>query len=59
MVQVVLPADGSLEGAQIQPLLAFHAGPIVAVAPSPFCHTAVTAGADGTVRLLDYRYALL
>ena len=57
VVQVALSADGSVEGARIQTVLAFHAGPILGLSASPFCHTAATAGADGTLRLFDYRYA--
>ena len=56
-VQVTLSANGSIDGARIQTVLAFHAGPVVGVCASPFCHTAASAGADGTLRLFDYRYA--
>lgn len=56
-VQVTLSADGSVEGTRIQTVLAFHAGPIVGACASPFCHTAASAGADGTLRLFDYRFA--
>ena len=56
VLQVTLAGDSSVEGAHIQTLLTFHAGPVVGITTSPYCHTAVTAGADGTVRLFDYRY---
>jgi WD40 repeat protein/phenylpyruvate tautomerase PptA (4-oxalocrotonate tautomerase family) len=35
-------------------VLDFHAGPILDLDPSPFDHTVVTAGSDGTLRLMDY-----
>ncbi|KAG8464582.1 hypothetical protein KFE25_009950 [Diacronema lutheri] len=35
-------------------VLEFHAGAIVGLETSPYDHFAVTAGADGTVRLWDY-----
>ena len=56
-VQVTLPSSGSLKEAGIQQLLSFHSGAIVGLATSPYGHHAITAGADGTVRLHDYWYA--
>ena len=42
------------DGSQSNQLLASHAGAIVGVVASPNAPIAVSAGADGTVRLLDY-----
>ena len=42
-----------LAGSRPEPLLTVHAGPITGLAASPFAHTAVTAGSDGTVRCWD------
>lgn len=58
-VQVTLPSSGSLKDAHIQQLLSFHSGAIVGLATSPYSHLAITAGADGTVRLHDYWYVHL
>ena len=57
-MQVTLPSNGSLKEARIQQLVSFHSGAIVGLATSPYSHLAITAGADGTVRLHDYWYAL-
>ena len=53
-MQVTLPSSGPLKEARIQQLLSFHSGAIVGLATSPYSHLAITAGADGTVRLHDY-----
>lgn len=42
------------ESLQSELVLEFHAGAIVGVEASPLDHVAVTAGADGTIRLWDY-----
>lgn len=55
-MQVTLPKSGSLKEARIQQLLSFHSGAIAGLATSPYSHLAITAGADGTVRLHDYWY---
>ncbi len=54
-LQVTLPSSGPLQEGRIQQLLTYHSGSIVGLATSPYSHMAITAGADGTVRLYDYR----
>ena len=54
-LQVTLPTSGPLQEGRIQQLLTYHSGSIVGLAASPYSHMAITAGADGTVRLYDYR----
>ncbi len=54
-LQVTLPSSGPLQEGCIQQLLTYHSGSIVGLAASPYSHLAITAGADGTVRLYDYR----
>lgn len=41
--------------ATVKRLMEFHSGSIVGLATCPSAHFAVTAGADGSVRLYDYR----
>ncbi|KAL0027158.1 hypothetical protein WJX79_011044 [Trebouxia sp. C0005] len=55
LIQVTLPSSGPLQEGRIQHLLTYHSGSIVGLAASPHSHMAITAGADGTVRLYDYR----
>ena len=58
LYKVVLPEGGTVsKGAVISRLLDFHAGGIVGMHLSASAHVAVTAGADGSVRVWDYAAA--
>lgn len=55
LYRVDLPEGGTLsKGATVTRLLQFHSGAIVGMHLSPASHTAVTAGADGSLRVYDY-----
>lgn len=47
-------AEASGTGFAVSPIASYHAGRIAGVKCSPKGHFAVTAGADGTVRVFDY-----
>ena len=57
-VQVTQSSSGLLKDCAVQQLLSFHSGAIVGLATSPYSHLAITAGADGTIRLHDYWYVI-
>ncbi|KAK9811670.1 hypothetical protein WJX72_008037 [[Myrmecia] bisecta] len=56
LLKVELPAEGKLAGnTKVTRLLDFHSGAITGLATLACSHQAVTIGADGSVRLHDYR----
>jgi hypothetical protein len=59
LFKVELPkAKVSIRNSKVTLMAEFHSGAVTGLLTLPVAHMAVTAGADGTVRIYDYQYAL-